>query len=70
VRWEGRASGFAWPHHATIWDADTFLAFKGGQFEVLVGGKAFHFKTSPQGSEYVFGTFAGGYVGLRWYPRF
>ena len=70
IRWEAKGAGFGVPGHALTWDADTFFAFKQGQFEFLVGGKAFYFRTSPNDTEYVFGTMLGGYAGVRWYPRF
>jgi len=68
-RFEARGSGFAIPHRSTIWDADAFFAYKTGQFEIDFGGKAFHFKTSPKGEEYLRATMPGAYVGIRWYPK-
>jgi hypothetical protein len=62
---DGRASGFAWPHHAVIWDADANVVLRFKFIEGFVGYKASHLKTSPQREEYVFGTFQGGYAGLR-----
>ena len=47
-RWEANASGFTWPHHSTVWDADTSANLKYGHLELRVGAKAFHFKTSTQ----------------------
>ena len=70
LRFEARASGFVFPHHSTIWDTEASLNYRFGKFEVQGGAKAFHFKTSPQGVEYVHGTFPGVYVGLRWYPEY
>jgi hypothetical protein len=68
-RFELKGSGFALPHRATIWDTDGFLAYKSGQFEIDVGGKAFHFKTSPRRQEYLRATMPGAYIGIRWYPK-
>jgi hypothetical protein len=68
-RFEAKGSGFGIPHHAAIWDADAFFAYKSGQWEIDFGGKAFYFKTSPQKEEYVYGTMPGAYVGIRWYPK-
>jgi hypothetical protein len=67
-RVEMSASGFAFPHHAVTWDGDGFFAYRRGHFEVLAGGKALHFKTSPQGNEYFLATPYGAYVGVRFYP--
>jgi hypothetical protein len=67
-RWEGSASGFAFPRHSTIWDAHTAAAIRFGPVEVLVGAKAFHFKTSPKNEQYFRGTLVGPYIGLRYYP--
>lgn len=69
-RWEAKASAFAFPHRAATWDANTFLAYRGGPVEVDAGYKIFYFKTSPNGTEYVHERLAGAYVGLRWYPKF
>jgi hypothetical protein len=62
---DGRASGFAWPHHAVIWDAEGNLTFRYKFIEVFGGYKASHLKTSPQGEEYILGTLQGGYGGIR-----
>jgi len=69
-RFEARASGFAFPHKSTIWDAEASLNYRFGKIEVQAGAKAFHFKTSPQQVEYLRATYPGVYVGLRWYPEF
>jgi hypothetical protein len=69
-RWEAHASGFAFPHRATLWDAEASIAYRVGQFEVLAGGKGFHFKTSPKHEQYLYSTLSGAFVGLRWYPKF
>lgn len=67
LRWEAKASGFAIPHHATLWDAEGSLAFRIGSIEILAGEKAFHFKDSPQDVQYFVDTLQGAYVGLRYY---
>jgi hypothetical protein len=69
IRWEAKASAFAFPHRAVIWDAEGTLAFRVGQFEVLGGEKAYHLKSSPKNAEYVTATLSGAYVGVRWYLR-
>ncbi len=68
-RIEANASGFGIPHHAAIWDADASANFRFGHFELKVGAKAFHFKTSPQAEFYLWNTMASGVVGLRWYSN-
>ena len=68
VRFELKGSGFAFPHRSTLWDAEGFLAYKSGKWELDFGGKAFHFKTSPKRPEYLQATMPGAFVGIRWYP--
>jgi hypothetical protein len=67
LRWELKGSGFGFPHHADIWDAQADLAYRISSFEVAVGGKAFHFKTSPNTDQYFTDTLEGAYVGIRYY---
>lgn len=62
---DSRISGFAWPHHAVIWDAEGDVVARYKFLELFGGYKASHLKTSPQGEEFAVGTFQGGYVGLR-----
>jgi len=68
-RVEAKASGFAFPHHATIYDAEASAVFRTGRYEVAVGAKAFHFKTSTQNSQYLVATFPGVFVAFRYYPK-
>jgi hypothetical protein len=68
LRLEMSASGFAFPRRAVTWNGDGFFAYRRGHFEVLAGGKAYHFKTSPKGVEDFIATPYGAYVGLRFYP--
>jgi hypothetical protein len=68
-RLEAKASGFAFPHHATVWDAEASAVFRTGRFEVSAGVKAFHFKTSPQNAQYLVATFPGAFVAVRYYPK-
>jgi len=70
LRFEGRASGFAFPHRSTIWDAEATLNYRFGKFEILAGAKAFHFKTSPERNEFVQATLPGAFIGFRWYPEY
>jgi len=61
------ASGFGIPHKADIWDAAATISYRRGAFEFLGGGKAFHFKTSPNSTEYLVDTITGAFVGVRWH---
>jgi hypothetical protein len=70
LRFEVNGSGFAVPHHWTVWDTDATVNFRFlGHLELRVGAKAFHFKTSPLADFYVRGTMASAIVGLRWYSN-
>lgn len=69
-RFEARASGFAFPHHATVYDAEASLNYRFGKMELQGGVKTFHFKTSPGQNEFLQATYPGAYVGLRWYPEY
>lgn len=68
-RWETRASGWAMPHRSVIGDLEADLAFRSGHFELLVGGRYLHFKTSPKGEQYMKGTVYGPFVSLRYYIK-
>ena len=67
IRWEARGSGFAWPHHSAIANAETTINFRMKAWELIVGGRIFYLKTSPNAPEYVYATLPGAFVGLRWY---
>jgi hypothetical protein len=67
VRWEGKISAFGLPHRSNIWDAQAILGFRVKTVELIAGGKAFHFKTSPSGDQYLQDTLSGVFVGLRYY---
>jgi hypothetical protein len=69
VRLEVNGSGFALPRHWTIWDTDGSLNFRFGHFELGGGVRAFHVKTSTNGSYYVRGTWLTPQVSLRWYSK-
>jgi len=66
-RWEIKGSGFGIPHHGDIWDAEASLAFRFGHVELIAGGKAFHYKMSPQSDQYFIQTLWGPYAGIRYY---
>lgn len=66
-RLEANASGFALPHRWTIWDSDASTGYRIGKLELRVGGKAFHFRTSPKSDYYLRGTLAGAFAGVRFF---
>jgi hypothetical protein len=68
-RWEANASGFAFPHKNTVWDADTSVNFKYGHLELRLGAKGFHFKTNTQAEFFGRGTIGSAFVGVRWYSQ-
>jgi hypothetical protein len=68
-RVEANASGFTIPRHNSIWDADASANFRTGHFELRVGAKGFHFKTSTSAEYFMRGTMYSGFVGLRWYSE-
>ncbi len=69
LRLEAEASGFAFPHRDTVWDADASANLRFGKIEFRAGAKAFHFKTSPQAAEYMYGTPVAAFVGVRWHSE-
>jgi hypothetical protein len=69
VRLEVKGSGFGYYHSAAIWDTEGSAAFHYGPVEILLGGKAYHFKTSPKSDEYLSDTLWGPFVALRWILR-
>jgi len=69
VRLQLNGSGFAIPHHWTIWDSDGSVNFRFGHFELGGGVRAFHVKTSTKAPFYVRGTLIVPQVSLRWYSK-
>ena len=65
LRLELDASGFGIPRHTDIWDADASANFRVGHFELRVGAKAFHWKTSTNADFYTRNTMASAFVGIR-----
>jgi hypothetical protein len=63
---ETKASAFAFPHRSTVWDAEANAVIRSGHFEVALGGKAFHFRTTPQKEEYFRSTLYAPMVSLRY----
>ena len=66
---EVRASGFGIPHHADLVDTEASAAYRIGPVQIVVGGKFYHFKTSPQNAEYLSSNIDGGYIGLRYMSK-
>ena len=62
---EVKGSGFGFPHRSVYWDGEATAIVRLGPVEVFGGGKAYHFKTSPQKEEYFLGTLYGPFGGLR-----
>jgi hypothetical protein len=60
-------SGFGIPHHSDLADAEATISYRLGSWELRGGGKALHFKSSPNNTEYVSDTVAGAFVGVRWH---
>ncbi len=69
VRLEVKGSGFGILHHMDIWDTEASAVFRFGKVEAFLGGKAYHFKTTPQGNQYFSDTLYGPMVGLRYMFR-
>jgi hypothetical protein len=61
------ASGFGLPHRSDIWDADATLSWRARKWEIVAGFKTVHFKTSPNQTEFIADTLAGGFVGVNWH---
>ena len=61
------ASGFGLPHKSALWDGSATIAWRHNLFEVVGGYKVFHFKSSPNNTEYVTGMVDGPFVGLRFH---
>jgi hypothetical protein len=55
------------PHHSDLVDAEATISYRLGSWEIRGGGKALHFKSSPNSEEYVAATVAGAFVGVRWH---
>jgi len=69
LRLELNGVGFGIPHHSTLWDVDGSINIRVGRFEIGAGARAFHFKTSPEGSYYMRGTLTAPQVSLRWFSE-
>jgi len=67
-RVEAKASGFAFPHRAVIYDMEASASYRVGRYEISAGVRDFHFKTSPQNAQYLAATYPGVFVAIRYYP--
>jgi len=65
-RLAARGTGFGIPHHATLYDVEADAEVQRGRFGFRIGGRAYHFKTSPQGDEYYSVTLTGPFVALEY----
>jgi len=66
IRLELRPSAMAFPHKAYIVDADASIVVSVGHIEAVVGGRYFHFRTSPNSDQYIRATLTGPYLGVRY----
>jgi len=67
VRLDLNGEGMSIPHHQNSWDFEGSLNFRAGHYELQVGYRGFHFRTSAQQDFWVRGTAVGPIVGLHWY---
>jgi hypothetical protein len=69
VRIDINGAGFLIPHKWTVYDTDASANFRVGHFELQVGAKAFHYKSSPAGEFFMRNTMASAFFGIRWYSE-
>jgi hypothetical protein len=67
VSLEVNGAGFMLPHRANLWDADAAANIRLGHYEVRLGAKALHFRTSPNADFGMQGTIFGPFLSLRWH---
>ncbi len=66
-RLEAGASGFGIPHRWNTWDSDATANLRVGHYELSVGVRAYHFRTSASHEFWFHGTMVGPVIGLRAY---
>lgn len=66
LRLELRGSAFGIPHHSYLIDSEASLQYTIGHAQLILGGKLYDMKTSPNNTEYFRALATGGFVGLRW----
>jgi hypothetical protein len=66
---EARTWGFGFPHHADIADAEVNVVGRFKHLEIFGGYKFFHYKTSPEKTQFFEGTMTGPLAGVRWVFR-
>jgi hypothetical protein len=67
VRLDMGGEGMSFPHHQNSWDFEGSLNFRAGHYELQIGYRGYHFRTSAQQDFWVRGTMVGPIVGLHWY---
>lgn len=67
VRLDAGGAGFSIPHHQNSWDFQGSLNFRAGHYELQLGYRGFHFRTSAQQEFWVRGTEVGPFIGVHWY---
>ena len=68
LQFQFSGSGFGLPHHGTIGDAEALIGYRISHIELVAGEKYFHFRTSPENTEYFATTLVGAYGALRIFP--
>jgi hypothetical protein len=66
-RLEASASGFDLPHRANTWDADASANIRFLHYELRLGVRGYHFRTSPTQQYWFHSTTVGPFIGLRVY---
>jgi len=66
-RLEAGGAGFSIPHHQNSYDFEGSMNFRAGHYELNLGYRGFHFRTSAQQDFWVRGTAVGPFVGVHWY---
>jgi hypothetical protein len=66
-RLEAGGTGFSIPHHQNSWNFEGSANFRAGHYELRVGYRGFHFRSSAQQDFWMRGTMVGGFIGVRWY---
>jgi len=67
VRLDMGGEGMSIPHHQNSWDFEGSLNFRAGHYELQIGYRGFHLRTSAQQDFWVRGTMVGPIIGVHWY---
>ncbi len=65
IRLDATAEGFAFPHHWGSWELNGAVSVRAGRYELQMGVRDYHFRTSPRGDYWIRGTMFGPFVKLR-----